>query len=83
MEAAFVFIRSKPGKEKEVLEKLRRIKNVTESFLLYGGEYDIVAKVETEKKERLQEIVTNQIRSIKEIDNTCTNFVFDADSPYL
>jgi DNA-binding Lrp family transcriptional regulator len=55
---------------------------VTESFLLYG-DYDVVAKVETEKKERLQEIVMKQIRNIKDIDNTSTNFVFDVDAPYL
>jgi len=77
-----VFIRAKPGKERDVLEKVRKIRNVTESFLLYG-DYDVVAKVETEKKERLQEIVMKQIRNIKDIDNTSTNFVFDVDAPYL
>jgi DNA-binding Lrp family transcriptional regulator len=82
LETAFVFINVKPGKEKEVLEKLRKIKNVTESFGLYG-DYDIVVKVESEVKERLQAIVTQQIRSIKNIENTCTNYVFDPGSPYL
>lgn len=82
METAFVFIKVKPGKEREVLEKLRKIKNVTESFWLYG-DYDIVVKVETEEKERLQAIVTHQIRSIKDVENTSTNYVFDPSSPYL
>ena len=82
METAFIFIKVKPGKESEVLEKLRKIKNVTESFWLYG-DYDVVVKVETEEKERLQAIIMQQIRSIKEIENTSTNFVFDPGSPYL
>ena len=82
METAFVFIKVKPGKEREVLEKLRKIKNVTESFWLYG-DYDIVVKGETEEKERLQAIVTHQIRSIKDVENTSTNYVFDPSSPYL
>jgi len=82
VEVAFVFIRAKPGKERDVLERVRKISNVTESFLLYG-DYDVVAKVETEKKERLQEIVMKQIRNIKNIDNTSTNFVFDVEAPYL
>ena len=82
MEVAFVFIRALSGKEKSVLEKVRKIGNVTESFLLYG-DYDIMAKVETENKEHLQAIVMKQIRGIKGIEDTCTNFVFDADAPYL
>lgn len=82
MEAAFVFINVKPGKEREVLEKLRKIKKVTESFELYG-DYDIVVKVETEEKERLQAIIMQQIRSIKGIENTSTNYVFDPNYSYL
>lgn len=82
MEVAFVFIRTKPSKERNVLEKVRKIENMTESFLLYG-EYDIMVKIEAEKKERLQAIVMEQIRSIKDIEETCTNFVFDANAPYL
>jgi DNA-binding Lrp family transcriptional regulator len=76
VETAFVFINVKPSKEREVLEKLRKIKNVTESFELYG-DYDIVVKVETEEKERLQAIIMQQIRGIKDIENTSTNYVFD------
>lgn len=82
LETAFVFINVKPGKEKEVLEKLRKIKNVTESFELYG-DYDIVVKVETEEKERLQAIIMQQVRSIEDIGNTSTNYVFDPSSLYL
>jgi len=82
VETAFIFITVKPSKEREVLEKLRKIKNVTESFWLYG-DYDIVVKVETEEKERLQAIIMQQIRSIKDIENTSTNYVFDPGSPYL
>jgi len=82
METAFVFINVLPGKEKEVLRDLRRIKHVTESYELYG-DYDILVKVETEEKERLQAIVQKQIRGIKGIANTNTNFVFDSNAPYL
>ena len=82
LETAFVFITVLPGKEKEVLRELRRIKHVSESYELYG-DYDIVAKVETEEKERLQAIVQKQIRGIKGIANTSTNYVFDSNAPYL
>jgi len=82
VETAFVFINVLPGKEKEVLQRLRRIKGVTESYELYG-DYDIVVKVETEEKERLQTIVQQQIRCVKGIANTSTNYVFDSNAPYL
>ena len=82
MEAAFVFINVLPGKEKEVLRKVRQIRHVTESYELYG-DYDIVVKVETEEKEGLQAIVQKQIRGIKGIANTSTNYVFDSNTPYL
>lgn len=82
METAFVFINVLPGKEKEILQRLRRIKQVTESYELYG-DYDIVIKVETEEKEKLQAIMQQQIRCIKGIANTSTNYVFDPNAPYL
>lgn len=82
METAFVFINVLPGKEKEVLQSLRQIKGVTESYELYG-DYDILVKVETEEKERLQAIVQQQIRCLKGIANTSTNYVFDSNVPYL
>lgn len=77
-----MFINVSPGKEKEVLRRLRQIKGVTESFELYG-DYDIVVKVEIEEKERLQAIVQQQIRCVKGIANTSTNYVFDSNAPYL
>lgn len=82
LETAFVFINVLPGKEKEVLQSLRQIKGVTESYELYG-DYDILAKVESEEKERLQTIIQQQIRCIKGIANTSTNYVFDSNAPYL
>lgn len=82
LETAFVFINVLPGMEKEVLRSLRQIKGVTESYELYG-DYDILAKVESEEKERLQAIIQEQIRCVKGIANTSTNFVFDSNAPYL
>ena len=82
METAFVFINVHPGMEKAILKELRKVKGVIESHELYG-DYDIVVKVETEEKERLQNIVQNQIRGIKGIANTSTNFVFNPNTPYL
>jgi DNA-binding Lrp family transcriptional regulator len=82
VETAFVFINVLPSMEKEVLRKLRQVKHVTESYELYG-DYDLVIKVETEEKERLQDIVQKQIRSIKGITKTSTNYVFDPNTPYL
>ncbi len=47
MAKAFVFINVEPGSETEVLERLRKVPEVKESYFVYGV-YDIVAKVETD-----------------------------------
>ncbi len=82
LEIAFVFINVLPGKEREVLQSVRVIKGVTESYELFG-DYDILAKVESEEKERLQTIIQQKIRCVKGIANTSTNYVFDSNAPYL
>jgi len=67
--------------ETEVLRELRRMKDVTESYELYG-DFDIMVKLESEEKERLQ-LVVEKLRRIKGIASTNTNYVFDPNSPYL
>jgi len=67
--------------ETEVLRELRQIKDITESYELYG-DFDIMVKLESQEKERLQAIV-QKLRGIKGIASTNTNYVFDPSSPYL
>ncbi len=74
---AFVFVNVEPGSEKEVLERLREVGEVKESYLVYGL-YDIVAKVETDSMDHLKEVITWKVRKLDKIRSTITTVVMEA-----
>ncbi len=59
------------GSEKNIISKLNAINGVTETHGTFGL-YDIFAKVESEKEEEIQKIVTHSIRQMSEIHSTVT-----------
>jgi Lrp/AsnC family transcriptional regulator for asnA, asnC and gidA len=71
MLTAFVLISTDAGAEKEVLEKLKEIPEVTEAYIIYGV-YDLVAKVRVERQEDLRDILTNKLRRMEKIRSTLT-----------
>jgi DNA-binding Lrp family transcriptional regulator len=73
---AFVFINAEPGSETEVLERLREVPEVKESYFVYGV-YDIVAKVETDSMDRLKEVITWKVRRLDKIRSTLTTIVVE------
>ena len=73
---AFVFINVEPGSETEVLERLREVPEVKESYFVYGV-YDIVAKVETDSMDRLKEFITWKVRRLDKIRSTLTTIVVE------
>ncbi len=80
---ALLLIRVKPGKEKEVLEKIINIPEVLEAGIILG-DYDIYALVEIEApiKQRqllsmLFQVIVNNIRSIDGVISTLTLITFD------
>lgn len=79
MITALILINVEIGTEKEVLEMLRKMECVVEAFAVYGT-YDIVAKVQTENLEKLNEIVTGKIRKKENIRATQTMVVVDEKS---
>ena len=75
MVIAFVTVQTEGGgKEKEVLEKIRKTKGVQEAFIVYGA-YDIIAKVVAESEDELRIIVSKDIRKIKAVNSTGTMIV--------
>jgi DNA-binding Lrp family transcriptional regulator len=76
MPLAFVMITAETGRESEVLDELKKIEHVKEAYLTYGA-YDIVAKVETETKEKLEEIITGKIRRLGSVRSTLTMIVVE------
>jgi len=76
MPVAFVLINAEIGAEAEVLQELRKIKNVKEAYVVYGV-YDIVAKVEAESLDKLKEVVTGTIRRSDRVRSTLTMIVVE------
>ena len=74
MPLAFVMITVETGKDSEVLNELKKIANVKEACLTYGA-YDIVAKVEAETREKLEEVISQQVRRVNNIRSTLTMMV--------
>jgi len=68
---AYILLVVKPGEESKVAGKLLAMKDIKDVSVVYG-EYDIIAKVEKENMESLQNFLIKQIRSLDEIERTST-----------
>ena len=70
MVVIYVLIVTEVGKENDVANALREIKGVDEARVVYG-EFDVVARIETQTLKEVDEIVT-AIRKIQGIIRTVT-----------
>jgi DNA-binding Lrp family transcriptional regulator len=71
MAIGFVLIHVAPAHEHEVYNKLSKIPQIIELHPLFG-EYDLIAKIETNDFEELGTIIINKIRSINGVIDTKT-----------
>jgi len=71
MARAFVLINVEPGREEEVLEKLRKMNSVKAAYTVYGI-YDLIARVEAETVEQLKDAVLTEIRTLEQVASTVT-----------
>ena len=71
MATGFVLITTKPGKEHDVRARLDEIEDVTNRWMLFG-EYDLIAKVESEEEYVLTRVIVEDIRPIPGITDTKT-----------
>ena len=71
MSKAYVMMNCNLGEEKTIIESLEKIAGVKEAHGTLGL-YDIVAQIECTTDERIQEIVTQQIRKIPKIQSSMT-----------
>ena len=74
MPTAYVLIKVAAGTEAKVFEALTKIEGVEEVNVVYG-EYDIIAKVNARSMDDLRNIVTKQIRGVRDIVKTETAIV--------
>ena len=71
MEIAYLLIQCDMGSETDIIQHLVNIPEVKEVRGTYGV-YDIFAKLESDSREKLDEILTNNIRKIPKIRSTNT-----------
>ncbi len=71
MATGFVLITTEPGKEHEVRNSLDAIKEVTNRWMLFGN-YDLIAKVESDEEYILTRVIVEEIRPIAGITDTKT-----------
>ncbi len=74
MAMALVLINTETGSEQEVLDELRKIDAVKESYMVYGV-YDIVAMVGADTMDKLKDIVTWNVRRLDKVRSTLTMIV--------
>jgi DNA-binding Lrp family transcriptional regulator len=71
MEIAYLLIQCDMGAEVDIIDRLMKIPEVKEVRGTFGV-YDIFAKFESDSREKLDEILTNNIRKIPKIRSTNT-----------
>ncbi|MFP3133471.1 MAG: Lrp/AsnC ligand binding domain-containing protein [Nitrososphaeria archaeon] len=76
MPIAFVLLTVEPGKEEEVLAKLKAIPEVEEAHRVYGV-YDTIVKVNAQTPEKLKDTITWKIRKIENVKSTLTMLVVE------
>lgn len=71
MNHAFVLINCESGRETSVLEQLHKMQNVVDTQGTYGI-YDIVARIESDSQSQLDNIISDQIRQMNNVNSTLT-----------
>jgi DNA-binding Lrp family transcriptional regulator len=74
MPMAYVLITTEAGAVKSVLKSLKKIDAVEETYMVYGV-YDIIATVSAETMDKLQKIVTRDLRSLDRVKSTQTMII--------
>ena len=78
MPMAYVLITTETGAVDSVLESLRKMDPVKETYMVYGV-YDIIATVKAETMDKVKEIVTWNLRSLDKVRSTLTMIVIEEE----
>ncbi len=74
MAEAYILIKVTVGSERDVVEKLQQLRELKDINELYG-EWDIIARIQTDRIEDLDSILTEKIRAIPDVTITSTMIV--------
>ena len=71
---AYILVTLKSGAERDVCKKLSRLEEVIQVDELYG-EYDAIAKIQSEDLSQLDKFLTDKLRALPDIFLTTTMIV--------
>ena len=74
MPNAFVLLNTAMGREENIIRDLKNLVEVKEVFRVYGV-YDIIAKVESDTRDKVKEIIVWKLRNLKGVKSTLTLMV--------
>lgn len=72
METSIIMMNVELGKEKEVIAELKKIPEIKKIYMTYGV-YDLIVILETEDLDKMKEIVSWNIRRMKNVLSTITS----------
>ncbi len=75
---AFIMAKVVSSKAREVLEVVRMMENVQETYLIYGA-YDLLVKDAFKTPKELSEFVVDRLRKVDGIMDTVTNVCASCD----
>jgi DNA-binding Lrp family transcriptional regulator len=71
MPRAYVLFNVESGAEDQVLTAIRSLDGIEEAYVAYGV-YDLVIRVKADSMEKLKEVVTHKLRTIRNVRSTLT-----------
>ena len=71
MPRAFVLFNVESGSEDKILHELKKIEGIQEAYVSYGV-YDLIARIKADTMEKLKDIITHKVRTIKNVRSTLT-----------
>ena len=76
MTIAYVLVSVDVGNEESVIEKMKKIENVTEYYITYGT-YDILVRVEADTLEKIKKTVDMKMRKLDSVKSSVTMIVME------
>ena len=71
MEKAYILISCDVGTEHDLVSELRKIDHIKHAIVTYG-DYDIVAELETDSENQMNDVIISYIRKFEKIRSTIT-----------
>ena len=74
MVLAYILVRADAGKERAILGKMKKFKEVKDAHIIYG-EWDAVIKIQVKDVEAITSFVVDKLRKISAVKLTSTMIV--------